>query len=415
MDYDAIIIGSGPSGSVAAMYMGKALGKEKVLLLDKTNFPRDKICGDAQGRKAASVLKELGIYGEYTKIPGQPIYGITLSSPNGTVINMDVASRSEPAPGYTHKRIVLDNFLFGNAKRMATFRVFNVDGLVMENGSAKGISGINENGQKEEIRAKIVLAGDGANSVVAQRLGLKNPQEHMIVGTRQYYKGVKGLTDRIEIHLIKSLIPGYFWIFPLANGEANVGLGMIVKDMQSKKVNLRDAMLKEIKENLLFVERFEDAQPLEDVKGWNLPVASYHRKCYGNGVLLLGDAASLIDPLSGEGVGNAMISGRLASQVALKALQKNDCNESFLKEYDTMLWGVLEKEIKDNHRIQVLAKKFPFMIDRLMVKASKDEAFRKKVESILPYTGRRGEIGTGEFLSAIADKKEIDEMLSSVE
>ncbi len=415
MDYDVIVIGCGPSGSVAAMYLGKVLGREKVLLVDKSGFPRDKICGDAQGRKAASVLKELGIYEEYAKLPGHGIYGITLSSPNGTVIDLDVASRSGPPPGFTHKRIILDNFLFESAKRFAAFRIFNVTGVIVENGAVKGVIGTNEDGKSEKINSRIVLAGDGANSVVAQQLGLKNPQEHMIVGTRQYYKNVAGLADRIEIHLIRSLIPGYFWIFPLANGEANIGLGMIVKDMQSKKINLKESMLKEIKENPLFVERFRNATPLEDVRGWNLPIASYHRKCYGSGFMLLGDAASLIDPLSGEGVGNAMISGRLAARVAAEALQKNDTGEGFLKKYDTLLWDVLGKEIKDNHRIQVFAKKFPFMIDRLMVKASRDDAFRKKVESILPFTGKRGEIGTSEFLSTIADKKEIDEMMKEAD
>ncbi len=414
MDYDVIVVGTGPAGSVAAMYLGKALGKEKVLVVDKAQFPRDKICGDAQGRKAAAIMKELGIYDAYTKLPGQKIYGITLSSPNGTTVHLDAESRDKPAPGYVRRRLIFDNLLAENAKEMATFRIFNVTDLIIENNIVKGVIG-NESGRKEEIRARIVLAADGANSIVAQKLGLnKNSPEHFIVGTRQYYKGVKGLGDRTEFHLIKNLLPGYFWIFPLPNNEANVGLGMIVKDMQDKKVNLKDAMLREIKENPLFVERFREAEALGDVKGWNLPIASYHRKCYGNGFMLLGDAASLIDPLSGEGVGNAMISGKIAAQVAVEALQKNDLGEAAMKKYDTLLWDMIGKEIKDNRRIQVLAKKFPFMIDRLMVKASKDENFRKKVESILPYTGRRGELGTREFLNNIAEQKEIDEMLAQV-
>lgn len=412
--FDAIVIGAGPSGSVAAMYLSKALGKEKVLLVDKTQFPRDKICGDAQGRKAATIMKELGIYEEYTQLPGQKIYGITLSSPNGTQVHLDVASRSEPAPGYVHKRMIFDNFLAGNAKSLATFRVFTVTDLIIENGYVKGVIGTNERGEREEMRAKLVLAADGANSITAQKFGFnKNPQDHFIVATRQYYKGVAGMTDRIEIHMVKSLIPGYFWIFPLPNNEANVGLGMIVKDMQTKKVNLKEATLREIKENPLFKDRFKDAQPLEDVKGWNLPVASYHRKCYGNGFLLLGDAASLIDPLSGEGIGNAMISSKIAAQVAIEALQKNDASENFLKRYDTLLWDAIGPEITANYKLQLMGKKFPFMIDRLLVKASKDEAFRRKVEKLLPYTGGRKEIGTSEFLTNIADKTEIEDMLTA--
>jgi len=409
MQFDAIIVGAGPSGSTAAMYLGKALGKENVLLIDKANFPRDKICGDAQGRKAAAIMRELGIEEDYRKLPGQEIYGITLSSPNGTQVHLDVADRNNPPPGYVHRRIVFDEFLFKNAKKVATFRNFTVTDIIIENNTVKGVIGTNEKGQEEEIRSKIVLAADGANSIVAQKFGLnKNPPEHFIVATRQYYKDVKGLTDRIEIHLVKHLIPGYFWIFPLPNGEANIGLGMIVKDMNSKKVNLREATLREIKENPLFAERFRGAQPLEDVKGWNLPIASYHRKCYGSGFLLLGDAASLIDPLSGEGVGNAMISAKIAAQITLEALQKNDFSEKTLKKYDEVLWKAIGPEIKTNYKLQKLGKRFPFMIDRLVVKATKDENFRKKVEQMLPYTGGRKEIGSAEFLVSLApEEKEV--------
>ena len=245
MQYEVVIVGAGPSGTTAAMYLGKALGKEKVLLLDKATFPRDKICGDAQGRKAANILKELGIYEEYTKIPGQKIYGLTLSSPNGTQIHLDVESRDKPAPGYTHKRKALDNFMFENAKKFATTKLFTVTDLIIEDKYVKGVVGTNEKGEEEKIRANIVLAADGANSVIAQKLGVnKNPQEDFIVATRQYYRNVSGLTDRIEIHLVKHLIPGYFWIFPMGDNEANVGLGMIVKDMNSKKVNLKEATLR---------------------------------------------------------------------------------------------------------------------------------------------------------------------------
>ncbi len=397
-DFDAIVVGGGPAGSIAAMYLAKA-GK-KTLLIDKTEFPRDKICGDAQGRKAAAIMKELGIYKEYEQLEGQKIYGVTLSSPNGTQVHLDVENREKPAPGYCHKRMIFDNFLFQNAKKkVAEFKVLTVTELILEDGTVRGIVGIDKKGKKEEYRAKIVLAADGATSVVASKLGLNtNPPEHFIVALRAYYKNVKGLTDRIEIHMIKELIPGYFWIFPLPNNEANVGLGMIVEDMNKKKANLKTALLDQIKKNPLFTNRFKDAELVGDIRGWNLPIASYHRKCYGNGFLLLGDAASLIDPLSGEGVGNAMVSGKVATEVAIIAIDKNNSSENVLKEYDKRLWDSIGDEIKTNYRLQVLGKKFPHMIDKLLIKATKDEKFRQRVEKLLPYTGGRKEIGTEDFL-----------------
>ena len=398
--YDVIILGAGPAGATAAMYLAKA--NVSAVLVDKATFPRDKTCGDAQGRKAANIMKELNVYDGYEKLPGQKIYGITLSSPNGTLVHVDVESRDKPAPGYVHKRKVFDNYLYACAKRVAETKTMTVKDAIVEKNAVVGIVGVNERGEPEELRGRLILAADGALSVVAKKFKMDdNPPEHHISALRMYYKNVTGLTDRIEIHLVKSLIPGYFWIFPLPGNEANVGLGMIIKDMQQKKINLKQAVLDEIKVNPLFKERFKDATIVDDVKGWTLPIASHHRKCYGNGFLLLGDAAGLIDPLSGEGVGNAMISGKIAAQVAVEALKKKDVSERFLKRYDKELWNVIGDEIKTNYRLQTLGKKYPHLIDKLMQKAAANESFRRELEGMLPYTGGRKKIGSVDFLKML--------------
>ncbi len=397
-EYDAIVLGGGPAGATASMFLAQA-GK-KVCLIDKAKFPRDKTCGDAQGRKAANIMKKIGIYEEYERLPGQKIYGITLSSPNGTQIEIDVEDRANPAPGYVHKRIVFDEFLFKNACKMVTVvKNMHVKDVIVENGFVKGVVGINEKGQEEEVRAKLLLAADGGTSIVAAKFKLNdNPPEHFISAIRAYYTGVTGMTDRIEIHMVDELIPGYFWIFPLPNGEANVGLGMIVKDMAEKKINLKDAMIRALEVNPLFKDRFKNSKLEGQIKGWNLPIASHHRKCYGNGFMLLGDAASLIDPLSGEGVGTAMISAEVSAKITIEALAKNDFSEEFLQRYDKELWDVIGDEIKTNHKIQQLGKEHPEWIDKLMVKASKDEKFRKLFESMLPYTGGRKKLGKMDFI-----------------
>jgi len=400
-EYDILVIGGGPAGATAAMFLAK-LGVKSVLLIDKAKFPRDKICGDAQGRRASAIFKELGIYEEYAKLPGQGIYGITISSPSGAVVDLDVEDRKNPAPGFCHRRQVLDNFFYENASKVTEHKVFTVSDVIVEDGVMKGVKGTDENGKPAEIRAKLTLAADGAASVVAQKFGQnKNPSEHFCVATRQYYKGVTGMTDRIEIHMVKDLIPGYFWIFPMGNGEANIGLGMVSKDMQAKKVNLKEATLRAVKENPLFAPRFKNAAPLEDVKAWQLPFASHHRKCYGSGFLLLGDAASLIDPLSGEGYGNAMISGRYAAHVAVEALKLGDFSEKFLQKYDKLLWDEIGPDIKASYRLQTVAKMFPFLIDKLVEKAKKDEKFRHSIEKKLPNMSGKEEMGTSSFLDLL--------------
>ena len=182
MNFDAIVLGGGPAGATAAMYLGKALGKGKVLLVDKADFPRDKVCGDAQGRKAAKIMRELGVEEGYNHLPGQKIYVITLSSPNGTLVEVDVEKRDKPAPGYVHKRVDFDNYLFDCAKNFATVMPFDVKDVIVEGGIVRGISGTNKKGEKEEFGAKILLAADGAHSMVAKKFGLDgNPPEHYIV------------------------------------------------------------------------------------------------------------------------------------------------------------------------------------------------------------------------------------------
>lgn len=402
-EYDVVIAGAGPGGSLTAMYLKRA-GK-KVLLIDKARFPRDKICGDAQGRRIARELRTLGIYDEYRKLPGQEIYGLTLSSPEGVQIDIDLIDRLKGTPGYIVRRIDLDNFLFRMAKNH--FKVETREGLAVEDVAFDGdriqeLRCRDQTTKKEvTLKAKIYIGADGADSIFAKKLNLKNPPEHFIVALRAYYKNVSHLSDKIELHLLKDLIPGYFWIFPLPNNEANVGLGMVIKTKNEKNINLVTEMKKAIQENPLFRERFEGATLEGGIKAWNLPVASHRRKNHGENYLLIGDAASLIDPLSGEGVGTASVSARHASETAVKALEQNQVNSAFLAQYDTNLWDEIGPDIAADYRIQRLGHRFPFLLNRLLRKASKNPEFRKKFEGMLPYTDGKKKIGKWSFVASL--------------
>ncbi|MBI4181493.1 MAG: geranylgeranyl reductase family protein [Candidatus Aenigmarchaeota archaeon] len=400
--WDVIVVGGGPAGSIAAMYLKRA-GRD-VLLIDKAAFPRDKVCGDAQGRKLATVMKDLGIYEHYRKLPGRPIYGLRLSAPNGVQIDMDLVDRQHGTPGYIVRRKDLDHFLFSSAKAMQvpTREKVQVEDIAFEGGRVTALHCKDlASGKPLQLQAKLFIAADGADSLFAKKLGQKNPPDHFIVALRAYYKDVEGMGDLIEIHLLKGIVPGYFWIFPLPDKEANVGLGMVVKQKTERGVDLVAELKKAVAENPLFKERFAKAQLDGGIKAWNLPVASYRRVIHGENFLLVGDAASLIDPLSGEGVGTASISAKLAAQVAVQALDSGQVNKPFLGQYEKALWDEIGREIKVDYRIQKLGNRFPFLLDKLMSKAAKDPAFRKKFESLLPYTEGKGKIGTWRFVASL--------------
>ena len=370
-DYDVIIVGGGPSGSTCAAFLAKA-GK-KVLLLDRATFPRDKTCGDGISGRSVSVLTELGLMDKVAKIEHADMFGVTFSSPKGKVVPIGAPQEQTKgkAPGFVCRREVFDNLLFQNAKSLCakTIEGFFVNDLIKDGDKVAGVKGTFQ-GKPMEFRAKIVVGADGAAGVVARKLGpINTDEDHQAAAIRCYYEGVEGMRDQIELHFVDGVIPGYFWIFPLPDKRANVGIGMIVSDMKKSKANLNSLMQQVIEKNPVFKDRFAKAKRISEVKSWLLPLASKtpSLKIYGNGYVLIGDAASLIDPFTGEGIGNALTSGKISSEVILKAFEKNDFSESTLGEYPKALWARIGKEVKANYDLQNNAKsrwKMNLIIDK---------------------------------------------------
>ena len=166
----------------------------------------------------------------------------------------------------------------------------------------------------------MIIGADGAHSVVAKYLGTTTiERKHHSAGLRVYYENITSFhPDRyIELYFFNEILPGYLWIFPLPDNKANVGIGMLSDTITKKKINLRETLEKLMRTHPALKERFQYARPLETVKGFGLPLGSKQRKISGDRILLAGDAASLIDPFSGEGIGNAIRSGRVAAEHVL--------------------------------------------------------------------------------------------------
>ena len=224
------------------------------------------------------------------------------------------------------------------------------------------------------------------------------------MAARAYYENVAGLSDSIELHFLNELIPGYFWIFPLGQGKANVGLGIVSKYIKKNKINLVEKLEEIISKNEKISRRFLKAERVSEIKGWSLPLGSVNQKKTFNGALLLGDAASLIDPFTGEGIGNALLSAKIASKAIEEAVQSNDFSEKALSKYEKELKQSLEGEMKNSHLIQkALTNKF--LINFLVNQAKKNQAVRKTISSMLTEEAPQAKVTPLKALKMLLFKK----------
>jgi flavin-dependent dehydrogenase len=157
-------------------------------------------------------------------------------------------------------------------------------------------------------------------------------------------------------------------------GFANVGISMRLSAMKKKRVHLAQALDQTIRDRF-FAPRFADAVPVENPVGWHLPVGSTHRPCCGPGYLLVGDAAGVIDPFTGEGIANARYSGRLAAQAAAMALRKGEAGAANLDHFDVALWDELGKELKLSTRLQKIAR-FEWLLNFTIRKTARSQEVR---------------------------------------
>lgn len=360
MPYDAIVVGAGPGGTTAAAFMAKA--GLRVLLVDKDHFPRDKICGDAIGGKSVDVLRQLGVVESVMASGSLGSWGITFGAPSGEGVSIPFTTdydRPVP-PTFVCPRRTFDQLLLENAcaagveVRQAT----TVDALAREKNQVVGVHLKSQtlSSSATVVRAPLVIGADGAYSVVARGLGMHQLHPKNYAGAvRAYYEGVTGFHDRhfMEIHFVEGYTPGYFWIFPLGNGRANVGVGMLSHAIKKRRVRLK-AFLEACTHHPRFIDRFRKAKRIGPVKGWGLPLGSRPRTMAGNGWLLVGDAASLIDPFTGEGIGNAMVSARKAAEWTRRAHDAGDFAGAFLQGFERDVMQTLKDELRLSHGLQRL-------------------------------------------------------------
>ena len=361
--YDIAIIGAGPGGCACALALqGSGL---RVVMVDKDAFPRDKICGDAIPSPTFKAMDKIKLeWGQAMRQFSDKVDIRTAKAfaPNGKTVSLNWSLYA-----YNSKRINFDNFLAQLVKTETQTTLIENKRLQTIAVSNDGVSCQFQDGST--INAALIIGCDGANSVVTRQLGsfdLRDVQSCAAV--RAYYRDVEGLKSGVnEFHFFKELLPGYFWIFPLENGWANVGFGILTttSGKNKKQIKLRDTLDLITTTFPNIAPRFKNAELMDATKGFALPLGTKQLPISGVRFMLVGDAASLIDPLQGHGIDNAMWSGLFAAKQAIDCFKKDNFSADFMRQYDVAVYKKLGGELAKSAFIMRFFSRFPMLINTL--------------------------------------------------
>lgn len=376
--YDVAVIGAGPGGASAAYYAAR-MG-QRVLLLDKATFPRDKTCGDGLTPRALHILDDMGVLAQ-AEDAGFRVNGVSVFARHGATMQAGVPHHPEFHDYLlVVPRLRLDDIL----RRRAVEQGAQFEGNARVMSLAADDIGIDihaeVNGEPMTYRAKVVVAAVGANIGFLREMGLLHYAPSPIVAVRAYYEGLQNLGDHIQAHFEEVPMPGYGWVFPTGPASANIGLG-VWREQARESGSLRAALARFVASPRLR-SLMQGATQVGAVKSYPLRIDFTSAPTFGERVLLVGESAGLVSPLTGEGIDFALETGKLAAEFLQTRFAANDFSRSALAGYDRILRANFQSMFRF---LGYLRKVYvnPLLMDRIIKLCDRAPEVRQMFVSIL--------------------------------
>ncbi|HEU4420942.1 MAG TPA: geranylgeranyl reductase family protein [Pilimelia sp.] len=326
-----MVVGAGPGGSAAAFHLARH--GARVLLLEKTEFPREKVCGDGLTPRAVKALVKMGVdtspEAGWLRNKGLRIIG------GGVRMELDWPElASFPDYGLVRTRLDFDDMLAKRAVKAGAVLRTSVNvtrPLLTGGGEVTGVVADGPGGEPQEFHAPLVMAADGVSGRLPLALGLAKREDRPLgVAVRQYYNSpFRHDDDYLESWLeLRSreggdkLLPGYGWIFGMGDGRVNVGLGVLNSSASWGKLNYRAMLADWLSTTPPEWGMNDPANAAGKVLGAALPMGFNRVPHYTRGLMLVGDSGGMVNPFNGEGIAYAMESGELAAEIAVQALAR---------------------------------------------------------------------------------------------
>ena len=398
-DVDVVVVGAGPAGAATAILLAER--GWSVTLLDKAAFPRRKICGEYLSPEAARVLDRLAVLKAVDQAGAQPLRGMKIVAPDGTVLE-GLYPTSGPWRGYRDHAValpreVLDRILVDRARGLPVDvrERHRVTGLLQTAGAVTGVTVQDEDGHDLNIPARLVVGADGRASTVASSLGLVRPHRLRRMALIQYVSGLTGIEDCGEIYLDP---PDYAILNPVAPGLVNLGL-VVPLDHARPFARRLDAFFgARLKQLRHLAPRLEGMRAESRLAAMG-PLAYRVSEPRVGGAMLVGDAAGFYDPFTGEGLFTALRSAELLTETAHAALTRDDLSVGALGVYAARRRGELAAKSRVTRSLQ-------FLIARRRLSNLAARALAGRPELLHTLLGVFGDfVPPRELLSAILSRR----------